>query len=209
MTSFTQSPLWSLMKRFFNTIYKQSGFTLVELMVVVAIIGLLSAVAIPNFQKYQARTKTSEAKIQLAAIYIAETSFFSDYDIYASCLRYMGYDPSEEKNSRYYTMGFQHDVAIDATAYASAVQSGLSTTECGAWGINEGKERFSAGKRIGGSVSDYNHLTATTIGTQTGTDFTWVAGAAGIVHKSHTTNSKSSYMHINQSKVISIIRNGY
>ncbi len=42
----------------------ENGFTLVELMVVVAIIGLLSAVAIPNFQKYQARSKTSEAKLQ-------------------------------------------------------------------------------------------------------------------------------------------------
>ena len=197
------------MKRSFHTIYSQSGFTLVELMVVVAIIGLLSAVAIPNFQKYQARSKTSEAKIQLAAIYIAETSFFADYNIYASCLSYMGYDPSEEKNSRYYTMGFDHDVAIDANVFAIAVQSGLSTAECGSWGMNEGKERFSAGKRIGGSVSNYSHLTNTTLGTQTGTDYTWVAGAAGIIHKSHTTNSKSSYIHINQSKVISIIRNGY
>ena len=50
----------------------QSGFTLVELMIVVAIIGVLSAVAVPNFKKYQAKAKSSEAKVQLAAAYTAE-----------------------------------------------------------------------------------------------------------------------------------------
>ena len=52
------------MKNLFFPESKEKGFTLVELMVVVAIIGLLSAVAIPNFQKYQARSKTSEAKTE-------------------------------------------------------------------------------------------------------------------------------------------------
>jgi len=47
------------MKSFFQSLKRQDGFTLVELMVVVAIIGLLSAVAVPNFKKYQAKAKTS------------------------------------------------------------------------------------------------------------------------------------------------------
>jgi type IV pilus assembly protein PilA len=44
-------------------------------MIVVAIIGILSAVAIPNFKKYQAKSRSSEAKIQLAAAYTAEAVF--------------------------------------------------------------------------------------------------------------------------------------
>ena len=74
-------------------INNESGFTLVELMIVVAIIGVLSAVAVPNFKKYQAKAKSSEAKVQLAAAYTAEQAFYGDFGLYAACLSYMGYDP--------------------------------------------------------------------------------------------------------------------
>ncbi len=45
------------------------GFTLIELMIVVAIIGILAAIAIPNFLKFQAKSKQSEAKSNLGAIF--------------------------------------------------------------------------------------------------------------------------------------------
>ena len=60
----------------------KKGFTLIELMIVVAIIGILAAIAIPNFLKFQAKSKQSEAKTNLKAIYTAETGYFGENNVY-------------------------------------------------------------------------------------------------------------------------------
>lgn len=60
------------------------AFTLVELMIVVAIIGVLSVVAIPSFQRYQLRAKTSEAITNIAAIALTQKAYFADKGSYAN-----------------------------------------------------------------------------------------------------------------------------
>ena len=61
---------------------KQEGFTLIELMIVVAIIGILAAIAIPNFLQYQMKSRQSEAKTNLQAIKTSEVSFQAERGCY-------------------------------------------------------------------------------------------------------------------------------
>jgi prepilin-type N-terminal cleavage/methylation domain-containing protein len=82
----------------------QAGFTLIELMIVVGIIGILVAIAAPNFARYQSKARQSEAKIALAAIYGGEKSFYSEYSVYIGSMDAIGYAP--EGSKRFYSVGF-------------------------------------------------------------------------------------------------------
>jgi type IV pilus assembly protein PilA len=80
------------------------GFTLIELMVVVAIIGILVSVAIPQYSKYQARSRQTEAKISLGSVFTAEQSFSVENNSYTGCLADIGV--AAVGNTLYYTVGF-------------------------------------------------------------------------------------------------------
>jgi prepilin-type N-terminal cleavage/methylation domain-containing protein len=60
----------------------RAGFTLVEVMIVVALIGVLASVAIPGFITYQARTRRSEAYANLNAVAQAQAAFYAVRGIY-------------------------------------------------------------------------------------------------------------------------------
>jgi prepilin-type N-terminal cleavage/methylation domain-containing protein len=72
---------------------KREGFTLIELMIVVAIIGILAALAIPNFIQFQLRSKAGEGKVNLAAIRTAEEGYF------------MGWSPEGDVHFQYAAKG--------------------------------------------------------------------------------------------------------
>ncbi len=212
------------MKGFFKSLKRQDGFTLVELMVVVAIIGLLSAVAIPNFKKYQAKAKVSEAKLQLSAAYMAQQSFFSDFNLFLNCLKYMGFDPSAEAASRYYGIGFDSGGSTNPAAthagYVAATNSGLLTTattgcEAAAAGGVEDVSYFSGGKGVGAAMinSHANHILSTTaavLGAQNAiASMTFIITASGVISPDGATAATASAFSINEGKIIGTIRQGF
>lgn len=60
------------------------GFTLIELMIVVVVIGILAAIAIPNFFKYMAKSRQAEVKTNLKGIFTVEMSYFTENNSFAS-----------------------------------------------------------------------------------------------------------------------------
>jgi prepilin-type N-terminal cleavage/methylation domain-containing protein len=84
-----------------------SGFTLVELMVVVALVGVLTAIVLPNYYHFMAKSRQSEAKIGLSAAYTAERAFAVENGSFTYCLRQAGYIP--DGTNRYYMIGATSD----------------------------------------------------------------------------------------------------
>ncbi len=86
----------------------QKGFSLVELMVVVAIILILSAIGIPQYRQFIATAKQVEAKTNLSTIHTLNSAYFitNQQTSYTDSFSAMGYDPVGEFN---YNIGFATD----------------------------------------------------------------------------------------------------
>jgi type IV pilus assembly protein PilA len=107
----------------------KKGFTLIELMIVVAIIGILAAIAIPNFLKFQAKSKQSEAKSNLGAIFTGQTAYFGEYNAYSNFTS-INWSPSGTPRYRYTLSGngaVDNVVRIGATDIPTVIPNGVWT----------------------------------------------------------------------------------
>lgn len=90
------------------------GFTLVELMIVVAIIAFLAMVSVPNFMGFLGKAKRSEAYMNLHAMYAAQKAYWAEHGKYSDNLfgqggigwRPEGYHGGGGDEKFYYTYGF-------------------------------------------------------------------------------------------------------
>ena len=166
---------------------KFKGFTLIELMIVVAIIGILAALAIPNFMKFQARSKQSEAKSNLKSVFTAEKSYYAEHDTYSPYVADIGFAP--ERGNRYaYYLGTtikltdRSDNKDNTTTKDTGIE--VDTLKYGSTTISPGAPKLTGTGYVGAYTADVppstNTFTAGAIGNidteTTGWD-SWEIGA--------------------------------
>jgi prepilin-type N-terminal cleavage/methylation domain-containing protein len=105
----------------FSAFKNQKGFSLVELMIVVGIIGILATLALPRFKQFQAKAKMGEAKNILSHIYTLQQTYSLDNNTFVPFTANMGANPGSLTNN---------DNCQDANIPAGAQQIGFRIDPC-------------------------------------------------------------------------------
>jgi len=117
-----------------RALHTKKGFTLIELMIVVAIIGILAAIAIPNFLRFQAKSKQSEAKTNLGAIGTTAEAYRAERDSYgvragANGWIDLGWQPQGTPRYGYYYTGVSGAGVVTSTGVLASTPA-VSALPC-------------------------------------------------------------------------------
>lgn len=160
----------------FSSRNSQRGFSLVELMVVVAIIGVLAAIAVPSINKYLAKARQTEAKTQLSSLYTSEKAFYAEYTAYHGMFGAVGYAPQGELR---YNVGFTTitSEAGPANGYNTTPVAPGNVRTASAYCAAPGAAMGATGCRMVRGATNVNPPAVPASGTVTVTTFTAAAAA--------------------------------
>lgn len=117
------------MKDFAPKLLKQRGFTLIELMVVVAVIAILASVAFPSYKKVVLRSHRSEAYALLQAAQLGQEKYRLNHADYASDFSDTAF--ARVGTSQYYTLTVSGADAGNYVLTATATGTQTADTDCG------------------------------------------------------------------------------
>ena len=108
------------------------GITLIELMVVVVIVGILAAVAYPNYQEFTARAKRNEARAALLRLATNQERFYINNNTFTDNLTSLGFGetPTAITETGYYRVQVTSATPSDFTATATYLHGGNEATKC-------------------------------------------------------------------------------
>ena len=120
---------------------REKGFTLVELMIVVAILGVLGMIAVPAYNRYLSGAKKSEAKSNLETLRLLEEQYYADQKTYvvgadtaALAAALPGFEPGKDLGNPadpYHKLSYTYSVAPGAAGIATSFTA-TATPKAGA-----------------------------------------------------------------------------
>ena len=101
----------------------KQGFTLIELMVVVAIVAILTAIAIPSYGRYAFRARRPDGQEELLRVANAQERYYAAYNSYAD-LKTIGYSDTTTTNSQksFYQVAVTQGATNDWQSFAAAAK---------------------------------------------------------------------------------------
>lgn len=107
---------------------KQGKSAVVIIVIILAVVGgccltgILAAIAIPNFIKYQSKSKQGECKVELRRIYQAQVAYFADKNAYAGDFNALGHTPDARRYTYFIGMGAPKGPSLAGTKAVSLDQ---------------------------------------------------------------------------------------